>query len=544
MGALLNVLLSRRKFVLAGLGLVFVWALVLASPMTQLDWSCEDTASSGMLCSSLARSGSAISSSTAAVHGLPSEYRAVSPDQQQCDELWGHGYLRQLATHQQAYCKAGSESRLQCFKAERLPKPWPGSDWGVDSICLAQGVRYKPLDQEQEGAEGSEEQKKAFRMQCRPRNFTAESLASEQAAASLHGFQAIDSFNTYWFETGVGPQISEFDFTASPDPSCTASSNTSSWTLLVRREYTGNIWHKLMELWQAMLTLDALRLAINPSTNAPWLSAPDLTANLQIVLEDDRPEQLDPWWSLLNARPPLRRSALAPHTCLGNVILPLAGSASPFWSALLTAVPHAACRAAPSLADAFVDRVLRFLELDARPVSDVHAGEEGNPVVVTVIDRQVNRKIFGLPKMMATLRARWGGRVRFHVVDFAAIELREQVRLVLGSDVLVGHHGAGLTHVLWLPTESAVVEILPPVFSNLGFRYLSRDRGHVHLTMHEMWPEEWNKTVNALEYPQGWKAPTSDGGWQEFEWSYMTEDEFVGTVEAAIRSQVGRKMVA
>lgn len=46
-----------------------------------------------------------------------------------------------------------------------------------------------------------------------------------------------------------------------------------------------------------------------------------------------------------------------------------------------------------------------------------------------------------------------------HLVDFAQITIQEQMRTVAAADVLIGMHGAGLTHAMWLPPYGGLVEI-------------------------------------------------------------------------------------
>jgi hypothetical protein len=52
-------------------------------------------------------------------------------------------------------------------------------------------------------------------------------------------------------------------------------------------------------------------------------------------------------------------------------------------------------------------------------------------------------------------------RVEVRVVDFAPLDLSEQLELVSRTDVLVGMHGAALTFALYLPPHAAVVELWP-----------------------------------------------------------------------------------
>jgi protein O-GlcNAc transferase len=55
---------------------------------------------------------------------------------------------------------------------------------------------------------------------------------------------------------------------------------------------------------------------------------------------------------------------------------------------------------------------------------------------------------------------------------------------VQDTDVLVGVHGAGLTHILFLSTAAVVVEILPANVNYEGFRNLARLQGVRYLRRH------------------------------------------------------------
>ncbi|KAK0715991.1 hypothetical protein B0H67DRAFT_582158 [Lasiosphaeris hirsuta] len=451
---------------------------------------------------------------------LPSDYLWKSDDQEQCEQFYGLSYIRNIAQNQHSYCQDGSPSTMQCFLGNRLQGPWD-----TDPLCLARGAlvsRGKPTS-----------------LHCQLRNFTMESEHSPEAAVKNTGVHGIDDMGSYFFDTGAGEEFRTWTFgegSGDGGAACSAqaSTNNGQWILLAKREGNVNLWHKLMEIWQAIISIEALRLARNPATGQPYLTAAEL-AGIRVVLEDDRAEPLDDWWTMVAGKAPVRKADL-PDGCYANVIIPLAGSSSPFWTFLLERREHEVCRT-PALIDAFVRRILSHLGLIPRAETAVRADP-----VVTIIDRKQTRKFRDLDVLAARLRERHP-RARFHVVDLAALSLREQVALVQDSDVLVGHHGAGMTHVLFLPAEAAAVEIFPPVFPSLGFRHVARMRGVTHFVGHCMWHEEWDWVVNGVALPEGWTPPANEAGWQEAEWTYMAEDEFVGLVDAAVRSQLNRRPV-
>jgi protein O-GlcNAc transferase len=89
--------------------------------------------------------------------------------------------------------------------------------------------------------------------------------------------------------------------------------------------------------------------------------------------------------------------------------------------------------------------------------------------LITIIDRKGTRKIWEFETLLHRVRS-YSLEANIIVVDFAQLTLRDQVRLASEIDVLVGIHGAGLTHSLWLNPIAAVVEFKPPLFpGGLGY---------------------------------------------------------------------------
>lgn len=79
----------------------------------------------------------------------------------------------------------------------------------------------------------------------------------------------------------------------------------------------------------------------------------------------------------------------------------------------------------------------------------------------------------------------------FAFADMATIAPELQVSLAQHSQVLVGQHGAGLTHMIWMQKGSTVIEIHPPLPEEaidvfrllakaLGHNYIRIPQSHVH----------------------------------------------------------------
>ncbi|KAJ1323640.1 glycosyltransferase 61 family protein [Microdochium nivale] len=107
---------------------------------------------------------------------------------------------------------------------------------------------------------------------------------------------------------------------------------------------------------------------------------------------------------------------------------------------------------------------------------------------ITFIDRKETRRVQDTPALLAHARdalARLHLNVHIQAVDFATLSFREQIALARETDVLVGVHGAGLTHTLFMRQDmGALVEIFPEGFELRCFRAMARDRGLGYYKMH------------------------------------------------------------
>ncbi|KAF7761931.1 hypothetical protein Agabi119p4_9923 [Agaricus bisporus var. burnettii] len=88
------------------------------------------------------------------------------------------------------------------------------------------------------------------------------------------------------------------------------------------------------------------------------------------------------------------------------------------------------------------------------------------------------------------------GICEVQIVRMEEVGLREQIRLVSRSTIMVGVHGNGLTHQLWMPPSkrSSVIEIVMPGSYEFDYEIVARNVGHKHYMV-------WNDTL--LTYKTG-----------------------------------------
>jgi hypothetical protein len=105
----------------------------------------------------------------------------------------------------------------------------------------------------------------------------------------------------------------------------------------------------------------------------------------------------------------------------------------------------------------------------------------------------VPRKFANAPELVEALAAIPGIAAR--AVALEQLGLREQLAMALDTDVLVGMHGAGLVHALFLPEWAGVVELYPASTSTRlrHFRRISAWRGLAY--------RRWRNRDPAREHP-------------------------------------------
>lgn len=388
-----------------------------------------------------------------------------------CNDRFNTKYIDDIRNATFQYCDAASSSSFTCFHSQTT------SDANSDSMCIAQGALVNV------NANVNEDPK--ISVNCNVREPGPDEVA--------RGIIPLASVRQYWYETGPRFIIDKhFNFIPGSQVELVKQDVRNSkdeppppphFALLVKREGEANPWHCLMEIWSMTMTMDVLRTTIDPSDplRRPYFRAPEDAANLQVVILDDRAD--GPYlglWKLFSGREPIRLGQIRGNpealeffnNTNQHLILPFAGAANPTWQNDWSV---SNCTRSDTLR-VFVRRVLGHYGIQKLPSSAV----KGQPVRVTVIDRKRanTRQLANQDLLIAAVRARFP-LVEVHTVDFGTLSFAEQLAVAQSTDVLVGIHGAGLTHTMFLRETSAVVEIQPLDMDStyMGFRNMAGMRG-------------------------------------------------------------------
>ncbi|KAJ6263290.1 EGF domain-specific O-linked N-acetylglucosamine transferase [Drechslerella dactyloides] len=399
----------------------------------------------------------AATDSPASRHGqigkLPSEYFHDDVDEKWCEDRYGRAYLETIAKNARPYCTPSSRSQLDCLHSIM------DGERRRDSFCIARNVAFD---------------KGRFNIDCDTR---------DPAEPDLEGLPYLNEFLPYWYKTG--PRVLFDDFTRFP-PGATAAFDAhacdspttqrdDSYKVLIKREGGTNYWHTLMEILSFYFSVDALQMAIDKKTGKPYLS-PEDTSKIQVVIADthDNLAYRD-LWGYFSDRPILNLSNYSKSdtpACLNNLIIPLPGASNPLWQGDWK--PRSCDHSL--LVDTVRSRILNRLSISTDR-------DFSHPVNVTFIDRRGSRKLTNSRELINTLKKAYPS-VHVNVVDMAPLTLRQQLDIIVRTDVLVGVHGAGHTHGFFLPSQSSVVEILPDDLAHRGFRNLASLRGLRYFSGH------------------------------------------------------------
>lgn len=232
-------------------------------------------------------------------------------------------------------------------------------------------------------------------------------------------------------------------------------------TLLVLRDGYANLFHTMTDLYNAFV---ASVLAGAPPSG------------LEVVLADGHPASpLDALWTTVFGAA-VRIGSLRGRRAYRRLLLVPPGFDSP--------LEHVEAPTLP-LAGEFRRLVLRAFGISTRP-------HRGRRVRVTLVRREdyrahprnprgtIQRKLANERSLLGALRrAEIGAPVEVRAVALELESVREQLRIVAETDLLVGMHGAGLTHALFLPDHAGLVELYPAYYSPATryFRRIAEWRG-------------------------------------------------------------------
>lgn len=389
----------------------------------------------------------------------------------------GPAVSREARDWRGSYCEPDAVSQLSCFWSKTA------ENGRLDGMCHGTTAVFDP-------------DAKVFRIGCPLRPLKAD-----------EGLPKIpDDLHQYWYKTGAAQVFgSSLLLNKTVD-----SAKTDRVSTLLQREGTGNIWHAWMEIMSLTWSLDILRMSRDPRTNAPILTEAQRESAQLVIVDDHDMKPLSEFWTAATNTPIRHINDLGPSEPPSAVIVPFAGGSNPVWQGDWEDL---GCKGAP-LVRTFVHRVTKYFKIPLHETKD--------NVTVTFIHRGQSRRLVDEDAHLEALRKAIP-HATIDLVDFGNMTLKEQLQTARQTDVLVGAHGAGLTHSMFLERGAAVVELVPNEFTHKGFRNVAQAMDLTYFRTHA-------QVVPGVE---------GKGNWQD-DPIVMDRQQLIHVVLAAVQSMYSK----
>ena len=268
--------------------------------------------------------------------------------------------------------------------------------------------------------------------------------------------------------------------------------HVSQWMLSLRRDSDAPVQHTETRFTVAVLRHEYANLF---HTMTDWYNVFALMqffnrtqVDTDVVLVDGHPRgQLDAVWRRLFNNV-YRVSALRQRTRFSRLVWATPGYRAPLMSHNAPDVPLLEQFRAFFLASHLLDSTPRAL--DCRRLDILFVWRRDYLAHPRNSRGRVGRKIANERQLISHARKLWPW-ARVHGAQLDAFNMHTQLSLISAADILVGMHGAGLTHALFLPPHGGLVDIRPQKWQGRDhFEEIARWR-HLH---YALWRNEEKET--------------------------------------------------
>jgi protein O-GlcNAc transferase len=436
--------------------------------------------------------------------------RIFAQNNAECSARLGNGLISRWLTASHSFCSSPGQSSLVCYSlhiAEMPPKTPP------HSFCIAkhaalQFQEFSPASAPKyradyflgEANELFRYNKGAFLGNCReetgPQKLSL--LSADHMRDLIDGFEGVTAENS--------DKMKNFNEISS------GNYQNHSLLVVVREglEYA-NLYHTLTDFYNTFLAISAFNLPPN---------------QIQLLLSDNhKPGPFDSVWKKLFSShfDVLRPSVLAKSRAKlawRDVVFVPAGYSSPLYVNLHS---EDSCHAQVDSFAKFSQFVQQQFGLNYESFtrgSKVPGSEQGigpgfpiiqsfstynhsaeaenslsserilhlvfvsrRPYTKFVDHRKISRRIFNEDKLLSfipALRPAPGSsqyNIRADLIDFALLSFEEQLRLLLSTDILIGAHGAALSHAVFLSSAAYLLELHPQLQDWRCFEHIAEWSG-------------------------------------------------------------------
>jgi protein O-GlcNAc transferase len=309
---------------------------------------------------------------------------------------------------------------------------------------------------------------------------------------------------------------------SSDTPKCGRRVSDKRFIFLQRDGYA-NLFHSFTDIINVFIAL---------LIHKKGITANEMADNVLVIL-DNHPN--GPYWKTWSVFGTVLRfdefkkqyqTTNGAPTCFDHVIFGIPGGSNFIWKDCWA--PNNCYES--TVLQAFVRFTLKGMGLDKQRHRDVN-----DPIKITFSSRQVKegghrvgRKITNEDKLVEILKKGIypleGGNsasntpipIQVNLIEMATIPFEKQVELMRDTDIYIGMHGAGMTHVLWLPEEAVVLELHPKNWHQSSMRNLSKNMGKTYLAWHNIHDK------NVVD--------------EKALWTHVEEEEFTRVIQSAVQN--------
>ena len=260
--------------------------------------------------------------------------------------------------------------------------------------------------------------------------------------------------------------------TDSPSP-VSAQDSQSGLTIALQRNEYANVYWTLLDVYDIYLTCNFL----NHSTE-----------NTSVLLVDARPQgNLDSLWNIF--RSVERLSSLNSSVTYDVLNWRFNRAQSPLLEYVLTPLP--------------LGKEFRYFVFSSYHLSRVHTRDCGKLNIFFLWRRdyiahprnpsgKVSRKIKNENQLLRETSQAFPNH-NITGLQLDSLHIRKQIEIISHTDIFIGMHGAGMTFSMFLPDNSAVVEMFPAYYKspNWHMEYVARRSGHTYI--------KWKSTDHTLD---------------------------------------------
>jgi protein O-GlcNAc transferase len=383
----------------------------------------------------------------------------VTPTEQTCEERTGLTLVQQFRESKKEWCRnTGGQGRMECYYLQG----WGSRSSLPNSICegfnMVIDFAKIPWNPPAEFDSSGQNKHPPFG----PGSFSAQCEIDRSIVGDAN--QMFGNENK--FSRAIWSNFAEIP----ADETTHCDVTFENPVVLLMRYEAWNMYHQLGEWINTFTALEVVD---------------KLDKNTQVLLLDMH-DTTEPFTDLLKAFSPDHPLVLGKElagkgkVCFRDAIVP--------WEGYGTFIHNNVWRASRGEPCFHSDILEGFSHFILNKLGILQRGIPDEPRITLIsrkdyMGRSIDRKIDNEDQLVTAIKEVSNRRATFKSVQLETMTFKEQVELMYSqTNILIGVHGAGLSHTIFLPPEAILIELLPDHSSSFTyFRNLAKQSNHIYI---------------------------------------------------------------